>query len=156
MHFRELPKKITGCDDPNVEIVSGMLDTAQQRKLLQRADCYVFPSRGEGWGSPPREAAATGLPVIATNWGGLAEDIEYWAMPVQVRGMSPADYGFWDAGEIGEWAEPNTDEVVERMKWCFENQRSAANFGRNAAEWLRSYSTYDHTAKTILEIVNAD
>jgi len=153
LHFRQMPDVLAerGADDANVEIVTGLLDVAEQRALLRRADCYVFPSRGEGWGSPPREAAATGLPVIVTNWGGLAEDIDYWAMPVRVRGMSPAQYGYWGDGTIGEWAEPNLDDVAERMRWCFEQRASAAYFGRQAATWLARYATWEQTARRLLD-----
>ena len=37
------------------------------------ADCFVLPSRGEGWGRPHVEAMAMGLPVIATKWSGPSE-----------------------------------------------------------------------------------
>lgn len=156
MHFRSMPEALRGCDDANVEIVSGLLDLEQQRKLLARADCYVFPSRGEGWGNPPREAAATGLPVIATDWSGLAEDIGYWAMPVRIVGMSKAEYGLDDWGDIGEWAEPNVTDCAERMRWCFEHRDSAKYFGRNAAAWLAKYATWEQTAKQIIEICQVE
>jgi len=39
-------------------------------KLYRSADCYVLPTRGEGFGRPYLEAAACGVPVIATGWGG--------------------------------------------------------------------------------------
>jgi glycosyltransferase involved in cell wall biosynthesis len=32
-------------------------------------DCFVFPTRGEGFGLPPLEAMMTGLPVICTTMG---------------------------------------------------------------------------------------
>ncbi len=41
--------------------------------LYQLADCLVFPSLYEGFGLPPIEAMACGLPVIASNRGSLPE-----------------------------------------------------------------------------------
>lgn len=153
MHFRAMPRGLSGCDDTNVEIINGVLNTTQQRELLERVDCYVFPSRGEGWGNPPREAAATGLPTIVTNWGGLAEDVDYWAIPIRVSGMSHAEYGWDDWGDIGEWAEPDINECAERMRWCYEHRTSALYFGYNASMWLERYATWEHTAAKILSLV---
>lgn len=39
-------------------------------KLYKRAQAFVLPSRGEGWGRPHMEALSMGIPVLATNWSG--------------------------------------------------------------------------------------
>jgi glycosyltransferase involved in cell wall biosynthesis len=126
MHFRNMPRAVNRCQDKNVTLVKGSLPDEMILDSLACANCYLFPSRGEGWGLPPREAAATGLPVIATNFGGLAEGIAHWALPLQIAGLSHADYGFW-TDDVGEWAEPDFDHLVELMSWCFENRASALN-----------------------------
>lgn len=43
--------------------------------LLAALDLFIMPSRSEGWGLAALEAMAAGLPVIASNTGGLAEMI---------------------------------------------------------------------------------
>lgn len=40
------------------------------RDLYYQADCFVLPTRGEGWGLPIAEAMAMALPVIVTNYSG--------------------------------------------------------------------------------------
>jgi glycosyltransferase involved in cell wall biosynthesis len=155
MHFRELPRGVTGTRDKNVRLVSGSISTEDWLRLLREADCFVFPSRGEGWGLPPREAAATGLPVIATDWGGLSAGIESWAIPLRVKGLAPAEFGGWDAGEIGEWAEPDFDGLVERMQVCFDHRDGATLIGRRAADWLSANATWERTAVELDGIVGA-
>lgn len=44
--------------------------------LLDALDLFLMPSRSEGWGLAALEAMAAGLPVIASNTGGLAEIVE--------------------------------------------------------------------------------
>jgi glycosyltransferase involved in cell wall biosynthesis len=48
---------------------------AEPRQLLAALDLFVMPSRSEGWGLAALEAMAFGLPVVASNTGGLAEMI---------------------------------------------------------------------------------
>jgi glycosyltransferase involved in cell wall biosynthesis len=153
MHFRGMPRGVTGFSDANVEVVEGSLTLEEVRGLLQRADCYVFPSRGEGWGLPPREAAATGLPVIATDHGGLAEEIDRWALRLPVRGYSRADFGFWEE-DLGEWAEPHLEMLVAWLRVCRECPAAAAERGRRAAAWLREHATWEQTATQLLEALD--
>jgi glycosyltransferase involved in cell wall biosynthesis len=156
LHFRELPKGVRGCRDDNVEIVVGKQPQARFRRLMWEADCFVFPSRGEGWGLPPREAAATGLPVIATNWGGLAVDIGEWALPLRVRGTSPARFGWWgDDVDLGEWAEPDAAHLAELMRWCFEHREEAAAMGERAADWIATHGRWARTAEGLLQVMEA-
>lgn len=152
MHFRHRPHGLTGARDPNVKVVVGMFDRPTLRSMLRRADAYVFPSRGEGWGSPPREAASMGLPVIATNHGGLAEEIEHWALPLRVAGTSPADYGCAEWDDLGEWAEPDPEHLVALYRWCFEHQDEAAAGGLAAAQWLQANAGWERTARRVAEV----
>lgn len=153
MHFRKRPPGLVGVRDPNVVIVEGMFDRPVLRSMLRRADCFVFPSRGEGWGAPPREAAAMGLPVIATDWGGLAEEIEHWALPLRVAGRSKAEYGWPEWGDIGEWAEPDAEHLVELMRWCYAHQDEAERFGRRAARWLQECASWERTMRALCSLI---
>lgn len=156
MHFREALPSAPRFADENVKVVTGLLDTETQLSWLTAVDCFVFPSRGEGWGSPPREAASTGLPVITTNYGGLAVDIYEWALPIDVKGTRPAEYGAWDAGAIGDWHEPDIEHLIERMRWCADNRDGAAAFGRRASDWIHAHMTWQRAAQSLDEIVSSE
>ena len=155
LHFRAMPRGVTRFRDKNVHATSGEITQAQVLQLYRRADCYVFPSRGEGWGLTAREAAATGLPVMATNWSGLTVDINEWAMPLNVAGMSQAHYGPWQEGEIGEWAEPDVDHLTELMQMAVEYPAQTAWFGERAAGWLSDNGGWDKTAAAVWAAVGA-
>ena len=151
LHFRKQPDPGLSCRDHNVTILHGSLPMRDYRRLLNESDLFVFPSRGEGWGLPPREAAATGKPVVATNWGGLQADIEHWALPLDVTGTEQADYGPWPKGTIGEWAMPDVDHLAHLMQWCYDNREIAAQAGHQASAWLSQHRSWRHTATGILE-----
>jgi glycosyltransferase involved in cell wall biosynthesis len=130
--------------DKRVSIWRGDTDDATAPYAF--ADCYVFPTRGEGAGLPPREAAACGLPVIATRWSGTADDADSWCYPIGITGLvkSTLPWG-------GLWAAPSLDELVERMRWIYEHQDEAMAFGYQAGTWLHENWTWDHTAKRLME-----
>lgn len=51
----------------------GWVSPAEKAALLQGAAVYAYPSRYEGFGFPPLEAMAAGVPVVATTAGALPE-----------------------------------------------------------------------------------
>ena len=123
-------------------------DVTSMAEVYSQVDCFVFPSRGEGWGMPPREAAMMGLPVIATRYSGLEIGIDNWARPINHytlrKSMLPID---------GTWANPDVEEVTEHMKWCYEHQEEAKQFGLKAAAWLRANQTWQHAADSFLQLL---
>ncbi|NIV10096.1 MAG: glycosyltransferase, partial [Aliifodinibius sp.] len=48
--------------------------------MNMRADCFVFPAKGEGWGLPPFEAAAMGITPIIPDKGAFTEWINLSCM----------------------------------------------------------------------------
>lgn len=51
----------------------GYVDDATRADLLAAATAFAYPSRYEGFGLPPLEAMAAGVPVVATSAGALPE-----------------------------------------------------------------------------------
>ncbi len=143
------------CTDFNVDIIAEEYTVPEMREMYRRADCFLFPSSGEGYGLPPREAAATGLPVITTDWSGLQEGgISNYAYPLRVKRLVKANYGYQSIEECGDWAQPDVDHLRELMRWCFENRVAAAEKGRRSAEWIREHCRWDVGAQVLLDEVS--
>lgn len=51
----------------------GPVSENEKHALLARASCFVYPSLWEGFGFPPLEAMAAGVPVVASTGGALPE-----------------------------------------------------------------------------------
>ena len=87
--------------------------------LYASADCYVLPTRGEGFGRPYLEAASMGLPVIATGWGGQLDFLNKRNSRllnyklVKVPAPDALDCYFL-AGQ--KWAEPSGDDLSLALK----------------------------------------
>jgi len=63
---------------------TGWLEPAALGALLQEASVLAFPSLYEGFGFPPLEAMAAGVPVVATRAGSLPEVLGDGAFMVDV------------------------------------------------------------------------
>ena len=109
---KKLPVRIV---HPGVEVLADDLDDEGMVSLLGAVDAFVFPTRGEGFGLPPREAAATGLPVVATAWGGTMDAIDEWGWPLKWN-MAAAWPGHGNLAGVGEWAEPDVHHLAELMR----------------------------------------
>jgi glycosyltransferase involved in cell wall biosynthesis len=130
--------------DPRVSIWRE--DSPTLADFFAQIDCFCFPTRGEGWGLPPREAASMGLPVICTEWSGTA-DCASWAIPIRTYTLHESQL----IGE-GEWAVPDVDEVAAHMTYVYEHRDEARQKGLQAAAWLRANQTWDDSARKLLDV----
>lgn len=152
LHYRVIRTEEPRFTDMNVKMVEGYVGHAELLRMMGEADCYVFPSRAEGWGLGPREAACTGLPAIVTEYAGLAEDTRSWGLPVRVcKEILSTFIGVPDEEFcIGE---PCYNDLVELMRWCYDHREAAALVGRDAARWLRAHGSWDLCAQGIVDAV---
>ena len=94
--------------------------------LYRSADVGIFPSKGEGWGLPIMECVASGTPVIAGKWTGQSEflrDDYPENLTIQAPRKEMANDGTWYFGDRGSWNAPRDEELVEIIRWAFENAR---------------------------------
>lgn len=63
----EIRKKINKLQLNNVELLVGELPWKEYVRFMQRIDCYVLLSKGEGFSITPREALALGTPCILSD-----------------------------------------------------------------------------------------
>ena len=71
----------------------GYLSDPALAALLAGARAFVFPSLYEGFGLPPLEAMAAGVPVVAARAGSLPEvlgDAAFWCDPLDVESIAAA------------------------------------------------------------------
>lgn len=114
-----------------------------------QADCIVLPSKSEGWGMIPREAAMMGLPVITIKYSGLDDGhTSEWSLPVA--------YKLERIPEIqpyikGEWALADVADLGAKMHWCYQYPQEAQVFGHNASQWLSTHQTWEQSVFKLME-----
>ncbi|HEX7317719.1 MAG TPA: glycosyltransferase [Pyrinomonadaceae bacterium] len=131
--------------------INEVVPAHQLGALYRSANCFVLPTRGEGWGLPLLEAMACGLPVIATGWGAQADFVnDETAYPLASDGLVPAEAkcpyykGF-------NWAEPSYEHLRTLLRHVYENREEARLKGLKASAEVLSRWTWRHGVEKIIE-----
>jgi len=133
--------------DPRVKIISADWYSDKMLNWLHAADAMVFASKGEGFGMPPREAIATGLPTILTDHTGMKPmcDPQY-TFPIPVGKVEDSPLG-------GNWYLPDWDALIETMRWIYTNREKAAKKGQKAAQWFAREHGPEVVGQHLLDII---
>lgn len=140
--------------NPNIDVISRDLDEQELYELYCDCDCMVFPSRGEGFGFPPREFAATSGPAIVTNWSGLADDIEVWGVPLDYK-LVKADWRGsrnLEGLKLGKWAEPDFEQICELMKSVSEYNQAYRIRAHHGATRIHNLYSWHRFATAVYDI----
>ncbi|MCA8972129.1 MAG: glycosyltransferase, partial [Planctomycetes bacterium] len=142
-----------GADDaghaaPDLRLLQGGLAPSAMPRVYAEMDAFVLASRGEGWGRPIHEAMASGLPVIATAFGGCADllggtgvahIIDGRVVPVgddsveENTALTPSrDTGSPDGQH--RWLEPDPSSIARAMREIHEHPERARDLGARARQ----------------------
>jgi glycosyltransferase involved in cell wall biosynthesis len=99
--------------------------TSGPEPLLARSDMLVVPSHREPWGRVAAEGMIAGLPVIATDAGGLPEVV-----------TDGADGLLYDPGDV--------DQLVERIQRLVADPALRARLGANGRRNADRFSPSTH------------
>ena len=136
--------------DPRIKVINKFYTFDEIAKFYTLLDCFVFPSHAEGSGLPPREAMATGLPVILTDWSGLSE-VAHMGYPLKPISIDHPD--FRGNEQPGFMAKIDVREMMSYMRYCFSHQEDAKVKGKMASEYIHKEWNWDACAKDLLEKV---
>lgn len=136
--------------NPNIEVMTGDLSNEQLRDLYYRAHVMSFPSRGEGFGLPPREFAATGGVSIVTNWSGLRDDVHGYAVPLKWTPETAFPKLF--RGEVGQWAKPDANHLATLLRDIADNYEAYSQFAHQAAWFVSTQYRWDEFARRCWQI----
>jgi glycosyltransferase involved in cell wall biosynthesis len=148
------PLPITPAEYPNIEIIHGQLEPKDMQSLMAKADAFVFPSRGEGFGLTPLEAMATGLPTIVPNAHGISEYFNSdYMYEVAISGECPALYSRYKNQDVGKMVVCDIDDLARKMRYIYDHKQEAREKGIKAAEYVQQW-TYPNTAQLLGNIIN--
>jgi ADP-heptose:LPS heptosyltransferase/glycosyltransferase involved in cell wall biosynthesis len=148
-------KRSVGCDQfPRIHIIHGRLSERQMAGLYKsrRVKALISPTHGEGFGLPLLEAAACGLPVMATDWSGHLDFLSIEGNRRRFIALTsklveiPASAiwkGVMDQGS--RWADPDPSDVKAKMRKMYLSPETP----RRWASELASSLIYSHSSKVM-------
>lgn len=144
---------LQGCRDEQIDIIEGETDEYEWLTFLQEVDAFIFPSRGEGFGLPPREAALMGTPVIATQWLGMW-DVDCWGLPIGVSRMETHRLDGEGANHPdGQWAEPDFDHLCRQLQWVDEHPQMAYHRAAQGRDYLLQNFRWADVARRVVDMM---
>tara|TARA_R100000278_G_scaffold29947_2_gene27650 strand:- start:9250 stop:10329 length:1080 start_codon:yes stop_codon:yes gene_type:complete len=101
------------------------LDThTQLASLMDKCNCGIYLSRGEGWNNEAVETMALNKPLIITNYSAHTEYVNPSnSYLVDITETEPANDGIWFHGQ-GNWAKlgfPQIEQTIEHMRYVYKN-----------------------------------
>ncbi len=125
-----------------VMVIARRLNPTKLRGIYTRGHAFVLPTRGEGVGLPFLEALASGIPAIATGWGGHMDFLTSknsflinYRLKSPVIGMNrkssiSRQFRYLFAGKGQRWAEPDIGSLKRQMRKAYENPLLCKKKGR--------------------------
>ncbi len=139
----------------NIQLVHKIMAKTELQELLASCHCFVFPSKGEGFGLTPLEAIKTGMPAILTKGHAF---LDFWNVACLGVGydLEPAKYGaeyFKGTTDYGNWYKPRVSDIQAQMRFAYTNQIDSKGYGRVGSEYISGKFTWDIIAQNLKEII---
>ena len=155
-NIKSLVNEVREGEFPKVHLLHGYLDPSEISSLYvdKKVKCFVTLTRGEGYGLPILEAAASGLPVIATNWSGHLDFLKYGK-------FIPVNYGLGDIPDDridnrifvkgSRWAEPIESDFKKKVLKFRHNHEKPEIWAKNLMSTIKENFSFN----AICEIYNS-
>jgi hypothetical protein len=133
--------------------INGRISGEEEVLLYAQSHCYLQPSRGEGFGLQPLQAIAQGCPTILTAAHGHAS-FAHLGIGLSST-MTETKPGSFMHGEAGMWWEPDLNELIEQMRWVYDNYDQAESKAWDCGRIAFDEFTWENSAKRVLDILGS-
>ena len=139
---------------PKVSVVHGNMDEVEVAGLYNhpKINCYVTATRGEGYGLPLVDAAASGMPVIATNWSGHLDFLgdNFLKVSCELTEISQSRIDSRIFIKDSKWAKVNEEDFKEKLISAYkENKKYAID-----AKKHQKYVKENFSKEAVIKIYN--
>jgi len=116
----------------------------EMAKIYNSFSVNMMGTSGEGFGLPTIEAAACGVPTIATDYT-TSKELIIDGKPSPRGILVPYKTLFWDKLNVAavQRALVDTDELAKSLQYYYDNRDELRKHGKNALEWVKRNVSLD-------------
>lgn len=143
----------------NITVERGVYNNAQMHELLAKANCFVFPSRGEGFGLTPLEATATGMPAIIPKHSGFMayyDESHFYTLKKFMLEVAKYDNTDLQNMDLGYFLRPDSEELQTQMRRAYNEWKTKTGLYKDNGLGVSNYAkkfTARESAKKLAEIL---
>lgn len=135
-------------DHPRIKVIDWQVSEEDLAAIYDQADCVLYPTSGEGWGLLPLQGIAKGIPTICTNATACTEFAEL-SVPLDFKWGTKNMFGIYDG--CGNWAEPDFDDLCDKMLYVVNNYDEVSKKTFNGAQWVNQNLTWQKVTEEYKE-----
>tara|TARA_R100000664_G_C2750578_1_gene137906 strand:+ start:473 stop:1621 length:1149 start_codon:yes stop_codon:yes gene_type:complete len=138
--------------DVPVYLLHGALSDSEVAGLYknEKIKALVAPTRGEGYGLPLLEAAASGLPVLATNWSGHKDFLgagKWVSFDYDLADVPPSKIDDQIFLKSSRWAEVKEEDFKKKIRKFREKSQMPNEWALDLSNTLKQTHSFASIAK---------
>ena len=141
--IKQVVSEVRTSDFPKIHFLHGSMTNAEVASIYRhpKIKALVSLTRGEGYGLPILEAAASDMPVVATNWSGHLDFMRkgrFVAVDYTMQTIDPTRVDDQIFMTNARWAEPSEKDAKKRLRKLYESYQTPKGWAIELGERLRS------------------
>jgi len=146
--FSQVVAEVRRGEYPKVYLLHGHMDDDQVAALYrhQKIKAMVTLTRGEGFGLPILEAAASGLPIIATAWSGHMDFMrqgKFIGVNYSLDKIHPSRVDNHIFVENSKWANPVEADAKKKLRTFYRKPEIPKQWALKLRDTLRESHSYE-------------
>jgi len=128
--------------NPKLKIIMDPIPDEEMGGLYTACDCFVLPTKAEGFGMPILEAMACGIPVITTRYSGHLDFCnDDNSFLIRVDHFEPA-FGSDGNDWRGSWAVPDSEHLKDLMREACNSRDTIKQVGMKGYNHVKDRYTW--------------
>jgi glycosyltransferase involved in cell wall biosynthesis len=157
--FSKLVGEVSKPNGPTFYLLHGHMSDEEMHGLYTHPDikALVTLTHGEGYGLPILEAAACGLPVIATNWSGHLEFLKHGKFIAIEHTLATIPTSRVDNQifmPTAKWAMPLEADVKYRLKKFYSGSVMPKQWATELAAKIKELYSFEAVARTYSSLLD--